>query len=240
MAAAAAFPSVSRLQLLGRWASVTTTNRVDVANFWLRKHILDAHPIPKRIGFDSESHPVYRQANQLAILQFAVPPAAASASSSDIQVLLFSIHSLGPDSPIWLPHCPALSSVLSDISLTKFAIDTRGDIASMAKIQLPVGGRRGDAHTHTAGEEGFVDLQMHPLATALVGPKQRMGSGKMAAHFLGIDLPKDEEMQRSKWGKWPLTEKQVLYGAQDAVLALLLAEALHGGSGGAAGSSSSS
>jgi ribonuclease D len=212
MASAAAAAPVFRppqpllMSACGNSAHVLFTNRLLDAEMWLQTHVLQGNCAC--IGFDTESEPVYRQPNQLALLQFAVRDAQGA-----VHVLLLNIHSFGPNTAAWLPYCPSLNAVLSSASLRKFAVDTRNDERELLKLGLPAA--------------GLLDLQCHPKAAALVEAKKRAGSALLATTFLGIHLPKDDQVTRSHWARVPLSRGQLQYATQDVVLALRLAETLY-------------
>jgi Ribonuclease D len=50
---------------------------------------------------------------------------------------------------------------------------------------------------------------------ALILGLHQLSLEKMISHFLGADLKKSKKMQRSRWGKRPLTDEQLLYAMQD-------------------------
>ena len=69
---------------------------------------------------------------------------------------------------------------------------------------------------------GVVTVNVLDLARAMRESKQRdMGAKAAVAKFFGMQLSKSKKTSTSNWALNPLTEKQILYAANDAQVALL-------------------
>ncbi|MFZ6847843.1 3'-5' exonuclease [Undibacterium sp. RuRC25W] len=69
---------------------------------------------------------------------------------------------------------------------------------------------------------GIVTANVLDLAKAMRESKQRdMGAKAAVAKFFGMQLSKSKKTSTSNWALNPLTEKQILYAANDAQVALL-------------------
>jgi len=69
---------------------------------------------------------------------------------------------------------------------------------------------------------GIVTVNVLDLARAMRESKQRdMGAKAAVAKFFGMQLSKSKKTSTSNWALNPLSEKQILYAANDAQVALL-------------------
>ena len=69
---------------------------------------------------------------------------------------------------------------------------------------------------------GIVTTNVLDLAKAMRESKQRdMGAKAAVAKYFGMQLAKSKKTSTSNWAHQPLTEKQILYAANDAQVALL-------------------
>ena len=69
---------------------------------------------------------------------------------------------------------------------------------------------------------GIVTTNVLDLAKAMRESKQRdMGAKAAVAKYFGMQLAKSKKTSTSNWAHHPLTEKQILYAANDAQVALL-------------------
>ena len=87
---------------------------------------------------------------------------------------------------------------------------------------LKVGYGLNDDIKHLKSKLGIVTANVLDLARAMRESKQRdMGAKAAVAKFFGMQLSKSKKTSTSNWALNPLTERQILYAANDAQVALL-------------------
>ena len=76
---------------------------------------------------------------------------------------------------------------------------------------------------HLKSKFGIVTANVIDLARLLRESKQRdMGAKTAVEKFFGMQLTKSKKISTSNWSQNPLSEKQILYAANDAQVALLV------------------
>jgi hypothetical protein len=100
---------------------------------------------------------------------------------------------------------PVLTSILESLDIVKYIVDPNMDSKILAK----------DANINI---KNVIDVR----ALTIDGYTKQMGMETLCAKFLDVKLDKTN-IDHRVWDKWPLTELQVKYAAQDAYYTLKLA-----------------
>jgi ribonuclease D len=144
------------------------------------------------IGFDTESKPTFLKG------ETSTGPHLIQLSTDDIAYLF----QIGVHTP------PELSAILKDIL--------------EAERPLKVGFGLSDDVKRLHAKLGIVAAQVLDLSVALRTPGQRndLGAKSAVAKFFGQKLQKSKKISTTNWASTRLSEKQILYAADDAHVAL--------------------
>jgi len=181
---------------------VTVLPNAQVCDAWIEHHVYGGVEAgqTRHVGFDTEAKPQTGSGDGccVALIQLAVGRA----------VLLYRVH----DDKLSSEWPRAMVRLLQDDAAQKYCVDTRGDLRllQLAGVQEP---------------RGFVDVQEMAITTAVATHRMSI---KRLAHLLlgGLEMEKSKSMSTSDWSRSPLTIKQIVYAACDAIVSLGIADAL--------------
>jgi ribonuclease D len=148
------------------------------------------------IGFDTESKPTFRKG------EVSTGPHLVQLAD-DRHAWLFQIGALNPDSAAASPAVAALRAVLESPSVLK------------------VGFGLGDDLRRLRAKLGIDTQNVLDLATALRrGERNAWGAKTAVERFFGQRLQKSRRITTTNWAMPTLSDKQILYAADDAHVAL--------------------
>jgi ribonuclease D len=148
------------------------------------------------IGFDTESKPTFRKG------EVSTGPHLVQLAD-DRQAWLFQIGALGPDTAAASPAVAALRALLESPTVLK------------------VGFGLGDDLRRLRAKLGIDTANVLDLATALRrGERNAWGARTAVERFFGQRLQKSRRITTTNWALPRLNDKQILYAADDAHVAL--------------------
>ncbi|MBI3285679.1 MAG: 3'-5' exonuclease domain-containing protein 2 [Burkholderiales bacterium] len=123
---------------------------------------------------------------------------------------------------------PHLIQLATDSRAFLFPVATTTDTGAVQAVLesrriLKVGFGLGDDHKRLQAKLGINTENVLDLARALRENKHRdMGAKAAVARFFGMKLQKSKKISTSNWAAAQLSERQMLYAANDAQVALLV------------------
>lgn len=165
---------------------------------WIIKHVYEAKVTA--LGFDTESRISWGDHDKDDKGVAIVQICAAA------QVLIFRVYQMKrADLPVEFVR------LMEDEKVSKYCVDTRGDIEELESIGCLA--------------KGLVDVQVVEMAQH--GGRARSSMKDMVCRYTDYEMEKNKTVRTSNWSNTLLTIKQIEYAACDALLSLVLAQALN-------------
>lgn len=186
--------------------------------------------MPGMTSEDDDNLPPYPgiQASAVCLVSSADDAEQAYASLMGADVLGFDTESKPVFAKGQQSDGPHLIQLATDNRAFLFPIlaasDTRVVRAVLEARQiLKVGFGLGDDHKRLQAKLGILPENVLDLARALRESRQRdMGAKSAVAKYFGMKLQKSKKTSTSNWAAVQLSERQLLYAANDAQVALLV------------------
>ena len=150
------------------------------------------------LGLDTESPPNFRPggSTEVTVLQLAY-------GDSVLVIQLNAIHAEGMRGRHHVRRSPHLINLITHPSTVVVGMGIAGDVSEIADLlQIPHDSR-----------PAIMDLKRMAIDRGHAIPG---GLGPLAEAILGVAKWKSKKLSLSKWGAWPLQDRQVVYAAMDA------------------------
>lgn len=191
----------------GRTVSILYTSDLHRIETWCRE-VLRASGAPLVLGLDTESPPNFRPggSTEVTVLQLAC-------SDSVLVVQLNALVAEGSRSRTHVRRVPVLAELVSRPGTVLAGMGVAGDAGAIADLLL----------IPPAARPALADLKRMAVERGHAYPG---GLGPLAETILGVAKWKSKKLALSRWGDWPLGERQVTYAAMDAWASAATHEAL--------------
>lgn len=191
-----------------RTVSILYTSDLSRIDAWCRGILGVPSAGPLVLGLDTESPPNFRPggSTEVTVLQLAY-------ADSVLVVQLNALHADGSRSRAHVRRVPVLAELVSRPGTVLTGMGVAGDAGALADLlAIP-----------PAARPTVADLKRMAVERGHAYPG---GLGPLAETVLGVAKWKSKKLALSRWGEWPLGERQVIYAAMDAWASAATHEAL--------------